>query len=164
MFGYEVNILADATLSLPDEILSKLDYVVASIHTSFNQERDVVTGRLVKAAENPYVTIIGHPSGRLINEREPCDINWGSVFEAVKKHNKILEINCQPNRLDLVDDLVLEAVRLGIKLIINTDAHDTESLNFMKYGIDVARRGFSERKNIINTLSYEDLLENITNH
>ncbi|HLC93744.1 MAG TPA: DNA polymerase/3'-5' exonuclease PolX, partial [Patescibacteria group bacterium] len=164
LFGYEVNILADATLSLPDEILSKLDYVVASIHTSFNQERDVVTGRLVKAAENPYVTIIGHPSGRLINEREPCDINWGSVFEAVKKHNKILEINCQPNRLDLVDDLVLEAVRLGIKLIINTDAHDTESLNFMKYGIDVARRGFSERKNIINTLSYEDLLENITNH
>ena len=159
LFGYEVNILADATLSLPDEILAMLDYVVASIHTSFNQGMDIITGRLLAAIENPNVTIIGHPSGRLINERESCDINWGKVFKAVLKYDKILEINSQPNRLDLADDLVQEAVRLGIKVVIDTDAHDTGSLHFMKYGIDVARRGHAERRNIINTLNYEDMLE-----
>ena len=159
LFGYEVNILADATLSLPEEILAMLDYVVASIHTSFNQDIDLITGRLLAAIENPNVTIIGHPSGRLINERESCDINWEKVFKAVLKYGKILEINSQPNRLDLADDLVHEAVRLGIKLVIDTDAHDIGSLKFMKYGIDVARRGHAERRSIINTLNYEDMLE-----
>ncbi|EKE00422.1 MAG: hypothetical protein ACD_22C00026G0002 [uncultured bacterium] len=157
-FGYEVNILADCTLALPDEVLAKLDYVVASIHTSFNQPRELITERLIKAIENPYVTIIGHPTGRLINEREPVDADWTKVLDACLKHNKMLEINSQPNRLDLTEDLVYEARKRGIRLIINSDAHDTASLNFMKYGLDVARRGFCERKDIINTLSLEDLL------
>ncbi len=161
LFGYEVNILADATMQLPDELLAQLDYVIASLHTSLDQDRATITNRLVKALENPYVTIIGHPSGRLINSREGADIDWNKVFDAAEANHKILEINSQPQRLDLADDLVRDAIDRGIKLIINTDSHDTESLLMMKYGIDVARRGFAEAKNIINTLSYEDFVKEL---
>ncbi len=159
LFGYEVNILADATLSLPDELLAMLDYAIASIHTSFTQDRETITKRLVAAIENPYINIIGHPSGRLINEREGCDANWTEVFIAAKDNDKILEINSQPNRLDLADDLVYEAVNRGLDLIINTDAHATDQLALIHYGIDVARQGWCESKNIINTLNYEDFVK-----
>lgn len=158
LFGYEVNILNDATLGMPDELLKELDYVVASIHTSFTQDRDTVTDRLIKAIENPYVNVIGHPSGRLINEREACDIDWRKVFDALEYNDKIIEINSQPQRLDLADDLVLEAMNKGIKIIINTDAHAISDLGFMKYGVDVARRGFCEAKNIVNTLPLNEFL------
>ena len=155
-FGYEVNILAEAKLALPDEYLKMLDYVVASIHTSFTQDRDQVTKRLVNALENPYVNIIGHPGGGLLNEREPIDPDWNKVFDAAKANNKILEINAQPNRLDLSYDLVAEAVKRGIKIIINSDAHSINQLLNIKYGIDVARRGGCEAKDVINTYSFED--------
>lgn len=158
LFGYEVNILADATLALPDEFLQKLDYAVASIHTVFDQPETQITERMLAAIENPYINIIGHPSGRLINERPGSDLNWDVIFEAAKKHNKIIEINSQPNRLDLADDLVYEAVRKGVKLIINTDAHSTYNLDFMKYGVDVARRGWCKPENIVNTLPKADFL------
>ncbi len=158
LFGYEVNILNDSTLGLPDSLLKELDYVVASIHTSFSQDRDVITERLIKAIENPYVNIIGHPSGRLINERIACDIDWTKVFDALLYNDKTIEINSQPSRLDLADDLVKEAIGRGIKIIINTDAHSTRDLSYMKYGIDVARRGFCEARNIVNTLPLDDFL------
>lgn len=158
LFGYEINILADATLSLPNDILKELDYVIAAIHTSFGQDKEAMTARLLTAIENPYVTIIGHPTGRLINEREASDIDWRAVLKAVKEHNKILEINAQPARLDLPEDLVREAIGMGIKLIINTDAHDTESLKLMHYGVDVARRGWCTKDNILNTLPLEKFL------
>jgi DNA polymerase (family X) len=161
LFGYEVNILADATLSLPDEFLSQLDYVIASIHTAFNQEREVITDRILRAIENPYTTIIGHPTGRLINERDAIDADWDKVIDACKAHKKVLEINAYPNRLDLPDDLVYEAIKKNLRLIINTDAHVISELYLMRYGIDVARRGFAEPKNIINTYSAKDLLETI---
>jgi DNA polymerase (family X) len=151
LFGYEVNILADATLSLPDEFLQQLDYVIAGVHTAFNQSRQELTDRLVAAINNPYVSVIAHPSGRLINERDPLDLDWEVVFTECVKNNKILEINSQPNRLDLEEDLVKEAHRRGIQIIIDTDAHDSYSLNFMKYGIDVARRSFLTRNDVINT-------------
>ena len=159
LLGYEVNILNDAAMSLPDRILKELDYAIASIHTSFDQPRELVTKRLINAIKNPYINIIGHPSGRLINQREGCDINWKEVFDAALDYDKVIEINAQPNRLDLADDLVREAVRRDIKLIINTDAHATVDLNLMRFGIDVARRGFCEKKNIINTLSLQGLLK-----
>lgn len=159
LFGYEVNILKDATLALPNDILSKLDYVIAAIHTSFDQTREEITNRFISAIENPYVKIIAHPSGRILNDRKPMEVDWEKVFSAVLKHNKILEINSQPSRLDLAEDLVKDAKNLGIKLVINTDAHSVGELNNMKYGIDVASRGWCTSANIINTLSYQEISE-----
>ena len=158
LLGYEVNILVNTELNMSDELLSHLDYVIASIHTSFDQPREQITERLLKTIENPHVSIIGHPTGRLINQRPSCDIDWTEVMKAVKKHNKILEINSQPDRLDLTEDLVYEARTLGIKFIINTDAHAIDQLNNMKYGIDVARRCWCTKDSIINTLPTKDFL------
>jgi DNA polymerase (family 10) len=162
MFGYEAYILKDATLGMPDDLLEKLDFVLAGIHTSFDQPKEEVTNRLIAAVENPYIDIICHPSGRLINERPPCDIDWEKLFVAVKKHDKILGINAQPTRLDLPDHLVHDAVKKGIKLLITTDAHSVEQLEYMKYGIDVARRGWCEKEDILNTLPYKDFIKHIT--
>lgn len=158
-FGYEVNILADATLGLPDEILAELDYAVASIHTSFNQDREQVTDRLLAAIENPYVNIIGHPSGRLLNERDPVDPAWDKIFLAARDNNKIMEINSQPDRLDLPDDLVKEAIQWGVNLVISSDAHSIDQFSFMKYGIYNVRRGWAEKKHIINTLPFNDFIK-----
>lgn len=153
LYGYEVNILKDKTLGMPDELLEKLDYVIAGIHTSFDSDRKLATERLLETIKNPLVDIIAHPTGRLINERKSLDIDWNKVFEAVKEHDKILEINAQPSRLDLPDHLIRDAIKEGIRIIINTDAHSTEDLLFMPYGVDVARRGGCEAKDILNTSS-----------
>lgn len=159
LYGYEINILADAQISLPDELIKELDYAIASIHGAFTQDRETITKRLIAAAENPYINIIGHPSGRLINERAAYDVDWRAFLTAVKDNNKLIEINSQPNRLDLTEDLVFEAITRGIDLIINTDAHALDQLHFMRYGIDVARRGWCESKNIVNTKSVDLFLE-----
>jgi DNA polymerase (family X) len=156
-FGYEVSILADTNLALPNNLLAKLDYVVAGVHSAFNQDRDTMTQRLVCALAHPLVNILAHPSGRQINERNAADIDWKKVFETAKKHNKILEINAQPLRLDLTEDLVKEARTMGIRLIINTDAHDAPSLNLMRYGVDVARRGWCTKGDVVNTLPLEGI-------
>lgn len=159
LFGYEVNILVDGTLSLSDDIMEKLDYTVASVHTSFGQSRQVATRRMIDAIKNPLITVIGHPSGRLLNEREPLNLDWEKIFEACLEHNKILEINSQPNRLDLPDDLVYIAQRKGLKFIVSSDAHSVESLEYMRYGLDVARRGWLTKHQVVNTLSKSDLLK-----
>jgi len=158
LFGMEVNILADATLGLPDELLKLLDYALGSIHTAFTQDKATITNRVIKAIENPYISFIGHPTGRLINEREACDIDWHKVFDALLANNKTIEINAQPNRLDLTEDLVRVAVKRGIKLIVNTDAHAAEQMDHMKYGIDTARRGFCEKDNVINTKPFKEFI------
>ncbi len=162
-YGYEVNILADSTMALPDDLLKKLDYSIASIHTSFDQPREKLIERLLMALNHPYVTILGHPSGRLINEREACDIDWTKVLLTARDNNKIIEINAQPNRLDLADDLVKEAIEYGVRLVINTDAHAIDQLHNMRYGIDVARRGFGTKANFINTLDLSDLKKELIN-
>lgn len=151
LYGYEVNILKDKTLGMPDELLEKLDYVIAGIHTAFDSDRELATERLLSAIRNPLVDIIAHPTGRLINERNSLDIDWNKVFAEVIKHNKILEINSHPTRLDLPDHLVRDALKEGIKIVINTDAHSTSDLHLMKYGIDVARRGGCTAKDVLNT-------------
>ena len=161
LYGYEVNILADATIALPDEFLKQLDYAIGSIHGAFNQDRETITKRLVAALENPYINVIGHPSGRLLNERDAYDVDWREFFIAAKDNDKIVEINAQPNRLDLTEDLVEEAINRGIELMINTDAHATEHLDLMKYGLDVARRGWAESKHIINTLPLAEFMEKL---
>ncbi len=159
LFGYEVNILADATLGLPDELLKLLDYAIAGIHTSFDQDRDTVTKRLICALENPYINILAHPSGRLINKRDPVDPNWNKIFEAARDNGKILEIDSQPDRLDLTDDLIKEAISWDVKMILSSDAHAIDQLYFTKCGIDDARRGWAEKQNVINTLHFEDFVK-----
>ncbi len=161
LYGYEVNILKDKSLGMSDDLLEKLDYVIAAVHTSFGMEREEITDRVIAAIENPYVDIIGHPTGRLINAREPMDLDWNKIFDAIKKNDKTLEINSQPDRRDLPDYLVHEALNMDIKLIINTDAHSIDSLDFMDYGIDVARRGWCEEKDIINTLPYDQFFKKL---
>jgi DNA polymerase (family X) len=164
LFGYEVNILVDGELSLSDEVMAKLDYVVASVHTSFEQSREKATERLISAIKNPLVTIIGHPSGRLINERAPLDLDWDKIFDAAEENNKILEINAQPNRLDLPDDLVYTAQKRGIEFLISSDAHSIESLELIKYGVDVARRGWLTKNQIVNTLAKDELIKRIVRY
>lgn len=158
LFGYEVNLLADSTLSLPDALLEKLDYVIVGVHTSFKQDREKLMNRYMAALENPYVDIIAHPTGRIINQRDALDLDWMTLFDAVKKHDKILEIDSWPDRLDLPYDLVREAKNRGIRLIISSDAHRADRLDFIRYGVDVARRGWCEPKDIVNTLSGEEFL------
>jgi DNA polymerase (family 10) len=157
LFGYEVNILADATISLPLELLKKLDYVIAGIHTSFKQDRRTITDRLLAAIRHPQVDIIAHPAGRIINQRDALDVIWKEVLAACKKYGKILEISCQPDRLDLPEDLVKEAREMGIRLVVSSDAHDVFGMDLMPWGLDVARRGWCEKNDIVNTLPLTEL-------
>jgi len=161
LLGYEINILAEGGLAWPDRFLQKLDFVIAGIHTSFSQDKEHITKRLLSAIENEYVDIIAHPMGRLLNERNACDVNWEKVFDAAAKNKKILEINSYPNRLDLDYDLVRMALDRGVKIMINTDAHETSQLLFMRCGIDVARRAGCEKKDILNTMPYAEFVKHL---
>jgi DNA polymerase (family 10) len=161
LFGYEINILNDSSISLPDEMCKMLDYSIGSIHTSFKLPQEEQTKRIISAIRHPHIHVIGHPSGRLINERPPIDLDWEEIFNELEKHNKVLEINAQPTRLDLAEDLVYEARLRKIKMVINTDAHATDHLSLMPYGIDVAQRGWCLAEDIINTLSTKDFLKTL---
>ena len=161
LFGYEVNILVDNSLGLPDDILKDLDFVIAGIHTAFGQDKETVTKRLISAIENPYVRVISHPSGRLLNERDPADPDWRKIFSAARDNGVILEINAQPQRLDLPDDLAKSAMEWGVDLIINSDAHSTREFSFMRYGVDNARRGWVQRDNVVNTLTYDKFIKKL---
>ncbi len=152
--GLEIDILGDGSLSVPDEALAMLDYCIAGIHSGHRGAKEEITKRLLKALESPYVDIISHPTNRLINERESSEADWEKVFEVAAKNNKILEINAYPNRLDLRDDLVREALRFGVKFIINTDTHEVSQMSNMKFGVAVARRGWATKKDIVNTLDW----------
>ncbi len=156
--GVEVNIKANGSLDIADEVLSKLDIVVASVHSSFNQSEEKMTDRIVQAINNPYVKIIGHPSGRILKKRPSYDLEWEIIFREAAKNNTALEINSLPDRLDLKDTLVHEAKNHGLKFAINTDSHDIIQLNQIKYGVAVARRGWLEKKDVINTYSLENLI------
>lgn len=154
--GLEADIRADGRLDLPDEILQQMDIVVASIHSAFAQSQHQITRRLVGAIHNPHVDIIGHPSGRMLGEREAYPVAWDEVFEAAERHGVALEINAFPNRLDLNDTLAREARRRGVWLVIDTDAHKVEHLAAMRYGVAVARRAWLTRADVLNTRSWAD--------
>lgn len=149
--GLEVDILGDGSLSVPDEALATLDYCIAGIHSGHRGSKRVITHRLISALENPHVDIISHPTNRLLNERESSDADWEAVFKVASRNNKILEINAYPNRLDLRDDLVRQALSFGVKFIINTDAHQVSQMENMRFGVGVACRGWVTSKDIINT-------------
>lgn len=148
----EVDILANGDLPLTDKSIKLLDAMVVSIHSSFRQNAKEMTTRILSGLVHPKARILGHPTGRLLQEREGVEADWGEIFKFCARHNKALEVNCYPNRLDLPDDMVREAAKLGVKFVIGTDSHDVESLKNMRYGVAVARRGWLERKDVLNTL------------
>jgi len=157
--GMEVDILPDGSLDMNDDILKELDVVIASIHSGFKQDQKTLTSRIVNACHNPYVKIIAHPTGRLIGRRAAYDVDMDKVMEAAAETGTVLEINSSPDRLDLNDVHVKRAAEMGIKIAIDTDAHSTEALSDMRYGVWVARRGWLAAENIINTFSLDKLLK-----
>jgi DNA polymerase (family 10) len=159
--GMEVDILEDGSLGMDDEILSQLDIALGAIHSKFKLGKREQTKRLLKALKNPYIKGIAHPTGRLIGKREPLNLDIHELFKASQKEGKFLEINAQPKRLDLTDTLIKEAKNYNIKFAISTDAHAAEQLDYMRYGINQARRGWLEREDVINTQSLKDLLSNL---
>lgn len=162
--GIEVDILANGDLDYPDEILSGKDVVVASIHSGFKQDGQKITDRITSAMKNPHVDIIGHPTGRLIGRRDPYAVNMDEIFAAAVKYGTALEINASPDRLDLNDVYVRKAKELGIKICIDTDAHDIVRMEEMKYGVGMARRGWLGKEDIINTMNAERLFKYLKKH
>jgi DNA polymerase (family 10) len=156
--GAEVEIKADGALDYPDEVLAALDVVIASLHTSLRQPRKQVTERLLRAIQNPHVDIIGHPTGRMIPDREGADLDMEAVMQAALEHDVALEINAHPVRLDLNDVHARRAVELGVKLALNTDAHSAEDLDMLHFGVATARRGWVEAQHVINTWAPKRLL------
>ncbi|MCP2606400.1 DNA polymerase/3'-5' exonuclease PolX, partial [Candidatus Aminicenantes bacterium AC-708-I09] len=152
--GIEVDILPDGKLDFPDELLAQLDYVVASIHIGFKKN---VTERMLLALENPYVHTLAHPTGRLISKREGYDVDLDKIFEAALKNNKILELNAYYDRLDLNEINLRKAKEMGIKIAIGTDAHHIGGMRMMRFGIGIARRGWLEKKDVLNCLPYSEL-------
>ena len=155
--GVEMDILPTGELDYPDEILEQMDVVIGSIHTGFRQSKKEITRRISKAMENEQVDIIAHLTGRLIGRREPYDVDVEALLETAAKTQTILEINASPDRLDINEVYAKQAKDLGVKLSINTDAHDLMRLDEMVYGVAVARRAGLEPQDVINTLNLEDL-------
>jgi DNA polymerase (family 10) len=155
----EVEIKADGSLDYPDEFLASLDLVLASLHTSLRQPREKVTQRLLNAIRNPHVDIIGHPTGRLIPEREPADLDMDAVLAAAAESGVALEINAHPARLDLDDVYARHAKEMGISISINTDAHSEADLDMLHFGVATARRAWLTAEDVINTWPTEKLLD-----
>jgi DNA polymerase (family 10) len=151
--GTEVDILANGRLDHPDRILARLDVVVAAVHYKFDLSRKAQTERIIRAMDNPYVNVIAHPTGRLIGEREAYEVDMERLIEAARERNCCLEINAEPDRLDLNDVHAHAAKAAGVKLAISTDAHATHALAYMRFGVDQARRGWVEADDVINTRS-----------
>ncbi len=161
LHGCEANILNDGSIDIKDEVLEKLDYVIAGVHSSFKMSKQEMTQRLAVAMQNPNVDIISHPTGRLIGRREEYQMDFDKILEIAKKTGTILEINANPLRLDLNGFNIRRAKAQGIKMIINTDSHQKDQLTFMEYGVAQARRGWAEKGDITNTLSAEELLKSL---
>ena len=155
--GIECDILENGEMDLPDEVLAKADWVIASLHYGQQQPRQQITDRLVGAIENPHVSMIAHPTGRLLNRRPAYDVDMNAVFQAAKEFGTLLELNASPYRLDLNDAHLIQAKRFEIPVVINTDAHRTKGLADMRFGIKQARRGGLTPKDVANSLPWEKL-------
>ncbi len=157
--GAETNILRDGSIDINNEALKKLDYVITGIHSSFKLPKSEMTERIIKAIKNPYINIISHPSGRVLGKREKYDYDFDKILRAAKEFGKVLEINSHPARLDLNDQSIRMAKETGVKMIINTDTHNINNLQFMEFGVNQAKRGWAENKDIINTKPLSQLLK-----
>lgn len=155
--GVEANIGNDGSLDLPREILKKLDILVASVHSGFKQDRETMTARVVKCLRSGLVHILGHPTGRLLGERDAYEIDIGEVLKAAKETGTAIEVNAYPLRLDLTDINCRRAKEMGVKIAISTDSHFTDQLDYMSLGVSVARRGWLEKEDVINTYPLEKL-------
>lgn len=153
----EVDILEDGSLDLPDEILEKLDLTVCAIHSHFHLSKEKQTERIIRAMQNPNFKILAHPTGRMIGRRDPIDIDLEKIILAAKNLNKVLEINSQPERMDLSDIYCRMAKDAGVKMVISTDTHSVSQLGYMRFGVGQARRGWLEKDDVINTLSLREL-------
>jgi len=155
--GCELEIKADGSLDFSDEELAELDFVVASVHTSLRQERAQITERVMNALRNPYVDVIGHPSGRILGQRQESAVDLDAVIEVAAATGTALEVNSIPNRLDLDDVHVREALKRGVRLAINSDAHHPGGLDSLYYGLATARRGWATSSDVLNTLNLDEL-------
>ena len=156
--GIEVDILKDGRLDLADEVLAELDIVVASIHSFMNMERAEITERMLAAIENPYVQIIGHPTGRILLRRDAMAYDMESILDAARRRGVVVECNAAPDRLDLKDAYLRMAKERGVRVVISTDAHSIKNLELMRYGVQMARRGWIEKKDVLNALPLEQML------
>jgi DNA polymerase (family 10) len=162
--GSEVDILADGTLDISDDVLAELDVVVGSVHSHMNQPKSQMTERVLKAIENPHLDVLGHPTGRLQLRREPFALDMEVVLKAAHQHGVAMEINAFPDRLDLRDQHVRMCKEMGVKVVISTDSHHTRHLELMKYGVLTARRGWLEKSDVLNTLPVGKFLSALHHH
>jgi len=150
--GLEIDINPSGELNIDEKAIETLDYAIGSIHSSFDLSREKMTKRVLKCLSHPKLKIFGHPTGRMLPDREGYELDWDQIFDFCLKNKKILEINSWPNRLDLTDTKVRQAIKYGVKLIINSDSHNANQMPFLRYGVDAARRGWAEKGNIVNCL------------
>ncbi|XOB40146.1 MAG: DNA polymerase/3'-5' exonuclease PolX [Candidatus Nealsonbacteria bacterium] len=157
--GAETNILNDGSIDITDEALKKLDYAIAGIHSSFKMSRKKMTERIIRAIKNPNIDIISHPTGRLLKKREEYQIDFDKILRAAKEFGAILEINSFPQRLDLNDQNIKRCKEAGVKMVINTDSHHRDQMRYIELGVAQARRGWAEKKDIINSQPLNKLLK-----
>ena len=153
-----MEVRADATLDYEDDLLARFDLVVASVHVARKQPREQLTRRTLSAIRSPHVDVIAHPAGRMIQSRDDLDLDWDAVFEAAATTGTALEINGSPHRLDLAPERARRAVEMGCILAIDSDAHRTEELGYVRWGVDQARRAWVEPRHVLNTRSRAELL------
>ncbi len=159
--GTEVDIRADGSLDLPDAVLAKLDFVVASVHSAFRQDRETMTRRITRALSNRHVRALGHPTGRLLGEREPLDLDFDQLLDAARQHRVALEINASPFRLDLNDPHARRVKEAGLPIVINTDTHTLPNFDYIYLGVATARRAWIEKKDVLNALPLKQLLKRL---
>jgi DNA polymerase (family 10) len=157
--GCEANIMADGSIDISDNALADLDYVIAGVHSQMKMSREQMTQRVIRAMKNPHIDIISHPTGRILKRRDEFEIDFEKILKVAKETGTILEINAHPERLDLNDINIKRAKEAGVKMIINTDAHQKDQLRFMEYGVYQARRGWAEKEDIINCWPAEKMLK-----
>ena len=158
LIGLEIDIRPNGDLALEDKLINALDYAIVSIHSSFNQDRNKTTKRILSALKHPKAVILGHPTGRMINKRSSIQANWGEIFTFCAKNNKIIEVNADPSRLDLPSDLIKQAIKSNAKFIINSDGHHSSQMKNIKFGVWTAKKGWSKSKDILNTQSLAELI------
>ena len=157
--GAEVNVMKDGSLDISNNVLDKLDVVGAAIHSNFTQPIEVQTQRLIKAAQNPSVDIIFHPTGRIINKRDGYPLNIEKLIDVAKDTSTVLEVNSHYNRLDLKDDYIRMAIQNNVKLVIDSDAHHSLHFSYLDFGVAQARRGWAKKADVLNTLPVNRLLD-----
>ena len=157
--GCEANIMNDGSIDISDDVLAELDFVIAGIHSQFKMTRAEMTERITRALRNPHVDILSHPTGRILKRRDEYEADFDRLLKVAREEGKSLEINAYPERLDLNDTNIMKAAKAGVRMVVNTDAHHVDQLAMMRYGVAQARRGWAEKKDIINTWPVEEFLK-----